>query len=124
MRAAADELELVASFDAERDGAPLDMDHFGGRSNVQADRRRRDMADVELDPEALMAGRQKMLDRRQGRGLNHIDHHRRRQDRDSSRADEGRRMLGADHDFGGSDEAGRDFGQDGADAGWRIHAAL
>ena len=56
MGAAADRLEFVAGFDAERHGAAFEPHHFGGRGDPHADRGRRGMADVEMDAEALMAG--------------------------------------------------------------------
>ena len=62
---------------------------------LQADRRRREMADVEMDAEALMPGGQQVLDRRQRGRLDHVDHHRRRQHRDAPRADARRGVLGA-----------------------------
>ena len=49
-----------------------------------------------------------MLDRRQRRGLDQVDHHRRRQHRDAPGTDEGRRMFGPDDDLGRAGEAGRD----------------
>src|SRR4051794_31527966 len=70
--AAPDRFALVTHVDTERDGAPFDLQHLRGRSHSQSDRGCGDMADVEMDAEALMAGREEMLNRRQGGRLNHI----------------------------------------------------
>ena len=117
-------LDLVVGFDAEFYGAAFDADDLGGGSHAQADRRRRDVADVEMDAEALMAGRQEVLDGGERSRLDDVDHHRCRQHRDAARADERRGMFGADHDLGRAGEAGRDPGQDRADAGRGGHGTL
>ena len=111
-------------FDAEFYGAALDADDLGGGGNAQADRRRRHMADVEMDAEALMTARQKVLDGVEGSRLDDVDHHRRRQHRDTAGADERSGMFGTDHDLGRAGEAERDAGQDRADAGRRGHGTL
>ena len=111
MGAAADRLDRVARFDAEGDGAAFDAQNLGRRRHRQADRRRRDVADVEVDAEALMAGRKQVLDRVERRRFDHVDHHRRRQHRDAPGADKGGRMLGPDHDLRGSLEAGMNAGK-------------
>src|SRR5712671_4048669 len=64
-----------------------------------------------MDAEALMPRRQEMLDRLQRRGLDQVDHHRRRQHRDAPGADKRRRMLGGDHEFGRAEKAGADAGE-------------
>src|ERR1700681_3460200 len=88
MRAAAYGLDLVVGFDAEFYGAAFDADDLGGGGDTQADRRRRHMADVEMDAEALMSGWQEVLDSGQRSCLDDVDHHRRRQHRDAAGADE------------------------------------
>ncbi len=92
---------------------PSTADDLRGRRDAQADRRRRDMADVEMDAEALMAGRQQVLDRRERCGLDQVDHHRRRQHGDAARADKRRGLVGRDDGFGGAGETGRDAGEVG-----------
>ena len=42
--------------------AAIDRGQFGGRTHAHADRRGREMADVEMDAEALVPGRQEMLE--------------------------------------------------------------
>src|ERR1700722_19709511 len=124
VRAAAYCLHFVVGFDAEFYGAAFDADDLGGGGDAQADRRRRNVADVKMNTEALMARRQEVLDGVERGRLDDIDHHRRRQHRDTARADERRGMFGTDHDFGRAGEAGRDAGQDRADAGRRGHGTL
>src|SRR3984957_17874687 len=124
VRAAADCLHFVVGLDAEFYGAAFEADDLGGGGDAQADRCRRHMADVEMDAEALMARRQEVFDGGERSGLDDVDHHRRRQHRDAARADERGGMFGADHDLGCAGEAGRDAGQDRADAGWRGHGTL
>ena len=68
--------------------------------------------------------RQEVLDGVECRRLDDVDHHWRRQHRDAARADERGGMLGADHDLGRAGEAGRDVGQDRADASRRGHGTL
>jgi hypothetical protein len=119
--AAADRLEFIARFDAERHVAALQARDLGGRGNAHADRRRRGMADVEMRAEALMAGGQKVLDRGQCRSLDHVDHDRGRQDGDASGADERGGMLRPDHQLGGAGEARRDLGEGRADGSGRRH---
>src|SRR3984957_18885023 len=62
VRAAADCLDLVVGFDAEFYGATFDASDLGGAGDAQADRRRRHVADVEMNAEALVAGWQEVLD--------------------------------------------------------------
>src|SRR5580692_8844680 len=124
VRAAAYGLDFVVGFDAEFYGAAFDTDDLGGGGDAQADRRRRHMADVEVDAEALMACRQEVLDSGERSRLDDIDHHRRRQHCDAAGADERGGMFGADHDLGRTGEAGRDAGQNRADAGRRGHGTL
>src|SRR5450631_987963 len=61
VRAAAYCLHFVVGLDAEFYGAAFEADDLGGSGDAQADRCRRHMADVEMDAEALMAGRQEMF---------------------------------------------------------------
>ena len=107
----ADYLTLIAGFDAEGDGAALDGLDLRGRRDSEAHRRGREMAHVEMDAEALMSLRQQMLDRRQRRRLDHVDHHRRRQHRDAAGAHPGRRVLRRHDEIGGAGEAGTDGGE-------------
>jgi hypothetical protein len=93
MSAAADHVHIVARLHPEGDGAGLDADDLGGRGDAKADRRRRHVADVELDAEALMAERQEVLDRGERRCLDDVDHHRRCQYGDAAGADERGGML-------------------------------
>src|SRR3954471_4342579 len=111
MRAAADRLALVVRFHAKADGAAFDFRDLCRRDDTQADRRRRDVADIEMDAEALMAGGQEMLDRL-GRGsLDQVDHHRRPQHRYPTGAGEWCRMLGSDDEGDVAGEAGPDAGE-------------
>src|SRR5579864_8676316 len=122
--AAAYGFDPVAGFDAEFYGAAFEADDLGGGGDAQSDRRRRHMADVEMDAEALMARRQEVFDGGERSRLDDVDHHRRRQHRDAAGADKRRGMFRADHDLRRADEAGRDAGQDRADAGRRRHGTL
>ena len=81
------------------------------RRDGEAHRRRREVAHVEVDAEALMSRRQQVLHRRQRGRLDHVDHHRRRQHRDPPRADARRRVLRRHHEFGGAGQAGADGGE-------------
>jgi hypothetical protein len=64
-----------------------------------------------MDPEALVSGGQKMLDRRQRRRLDQIDHDRGGQDRHLPAPDAGRRMLGSDQKTRGPLQPGRHLGE-------------
>jgi hypothetical protein len=65
------------------------------------------VANIEMDAETLMAGRQQAFDGGERCGLDHVDHDRRAQDRDQSTADARCRVLGSHQEIGGSGEPGR-----------------
>src|SRR5262245_4080740 len=111
MGAAADRLALVARLDPEADGASLNVCHFRCGHHAQADRGRGEMLDVEMDAEALMAGRQQMLDCVERGGLDHIDHDGCRQHGNAAGADERRGLVGRDDDLGLSGETRGNAGE-------------
>ena len=113
VRALADRLALVASLDAKADGAAFDAGYLRARRDAQAHRRRRKVAHVEPDAEALMPFGEQMLHRRQRSRLDHVDHHRRRQHRNPPRADARRGMLRRDNEVCGAREADADAGEIG-----------
>ena len=78
---------------------------------MQADGRRRVVADVELYAEALMTRWQQVLHRRQRGRLDQVDHHRGRQHRDAPRADARGRVLGPHRHLGGPRQARMDGGK-------------
>src|SRR5271157_1764838 len=111
MDAAADRLDLVACFHTKSDGAAFHAQNRCGCSYPQADRRRRDMAHVEVNAETLMAGGKKVFDRVECGRLDDVYHHRRSQYRDASRTDKGRSVLWPDQKLRGPSEAGGDEGE-------------
>src|SRR5580698_307300 len=112
MCAVADHLDVVARLHPEGDGAPFDVDDLRRRGDTKADRRRRNVADVELDAEALMAERQQMLDRRERRRLDEVDHDRRCQHRDPAGTDEWCGMFRRHPYLMGAGETRFDAGED------------
>ena len=76
VRAIADRLLLVVSLDLEYERAAIDSDQLRRRADAHSDRRGGEMADIEMDAETLMTVREEVLDCRQCRGLDHIDHDR------------------------------------------------
>src|SRR5271166_4025274 len=96
VQSAADRLLLVVRFDTEQESAAVDADQLAGRGDAHADGSGGEMAYVEMDTEALMPARQKMLDGSQRRCLDDVDHHRRGQHAHAPAADAGRGVLKAD----------------------------
>jgi len=113
VRAAADSLEIIMRFHRERHGPALDAHDLRRRGDPEADRRCRHVTDIEVNAEALMPRGKEMLDGRQCRRLDHVDHDRRRQHGDSSRTDKGGGVLGPDDEFGRAVNSGRDIGKSG-----------
>jgi hypothetical protein len=109
--AVADRLLVVARLDPEGQRAPVNAHQFRGGADPHADRRGGEVADIEMNAEALMFGRQQRLDRRERRRLDDVDHDRRTQHRDQPAADAGRRMLDADQQFGRPGETRFQLGQ-------------
>ena len=96
VRAAADRLLFVAGLDPKRERASLDGGQFGRGVGAHSDRRGREVADVEVNAEALMPGGQQMLDRRERRRFDQIDHDRGGEHRHQPAADAGRGVFDAD----------------------------
>jgi hypothetical protein len=91
----------------------IDPSQLGARIDVHSDRRRREMADIEMDAEALVSGWQEVLDRGEGRRLDHIDHDRSGQHRHLPAADTGRGVLDADQDACAPYQSRRHLGEIG-----------
>jgi hypothetical protein len=96
VRAAPDRLLLVVSLDLKYECAAVDPDQFGRRANAHSDRRGGEMPDIEMDAEALMTIREEVLDRRERRCLDQIDHDRSGEHGHASAADPGGGVFGAD----------------------------
>src|SRR4051812_21709432 len=96
VRAAPDRLLLVVGLDLEYERAAVDPDQFGRRANAHSDRRGGEMADIEMDAETLMTIREEVLDGRERRCLDQIDHDGSGEHGHSPAADPGGCMLGAD----------------------------
>jgi len=86
-------VSTVSRFHVKSDGASLYPHDFGGGDDQQADRACGHVTDVEMDTEALVTRRKKVLDRVECRGLDQIDHDRGRKDRNASGAHERRGMF-------------------------------
>src|SRR5262249_42924473 len=93
VQAVTDGLALIAGLDVEAEGAPLDFHHLRRRNDREPHRSRREMANVEPDPKALMPRGQEGLCRCQCGGLEQADHHRGGQHGDPTRADARCRVL-------------------------------
>src|SRR5581483_1409471 len=78
--ALADPALVVERFDFEPDDPPLDRDHPRNRPHGRADRRRGEMADIDLGADRDPAGFEAGLDRIGGGELHLQNHHRRRVD--------------------------------------------
>src|SRR3546814_8713170 len=89
---------------------PIYGDQLRGRRQPHADRRRRDVGDVEVGAKALLAVFQQVLHRVERGGLDDADHHRRCQHRDAAAADARRGVVGADDKLGPAGEAGSNLG--------------
>src|SRR4051795_5817601 len=96
VRAAPDRLLLVVGLDLEYERAAIDSDQFGRRVDAHSDRRCGEMADIEMDAETLMSIREQVLDCRERRCLNQIDHDGSGEHGHSPAADAGGCMFGAD----------------------------
>jgi len=88
--------------DAKREGAAVDRGQLASRHDPHADRGRSKVPYVEMDAQALIAVRQKVLDRGERRCLHDVDHHRRGQDAHAPAAHAGCRMLNPDSEIGRS----------------------
>ena len=96
VRTVSDRLLIVVGLDLEYEGAAVDADQFGRRPDAHSDRRSGEMADIEMDAEALMTIREEVLDRRERRCLDQIDHDRSGEHGHASAADPGGGVFGAD----------------------------
>jgi len=105
MAAVADQVPVVTRLDRKSQRSALDGDEACRGAHLHADRRCRNVADVELDAEALMAGGDQVLGGVESGSLHEVDHHRRRQNADAAGADLRRGVLLADHQFGVAFEA-------------------
>jgi hypothetical protein len=76
---------------------------------THADRRRRDVLDVQARAEALEARGQQVLDRSERRRFEQVDHHRRREHVHPAAADARGGVLFADDHLGDAAETGRDL---------------
>ena len=94
--AVADCLDRIARLHVKGDDASLYPHDFGGGDDLQADRACGHVTDVEMDAEALVTRRKKVLDRIERRRLDQIDHDRGRKDCNASGAHEGRSMFRPD----------------------------
>src|SRR3954465_2695312 len=105
VRAVADAFFVVKCLDAEFDRASLDPGDDGACAQAHADRRCGVMADAEMRAEALMSGRQEVLDRVERGRLHHVDHHGGRKHMHPPAADARGGVLFADRDPGSAGEA-------------------
>jgi len=122
VQSAADRLLLVVRLHAERERAPVNRDQFATRGDSHADRGGGKMPDVEMDPEALIARRQKVLDGGERRRLHEVDHHRCCEDSHASAADARRHMLDPDQQIGRSLQSGCKLGEVHFESTWDLKA--
>src|SRR5437868_8753367 len=75
VQAVADEFTLVARLDAKGERAAVDLHELGAGGHAHPDRRGRNMAHVEMDPQRLVPRRKKLFAAGQRRSLEQVDHH-------------------------------------------------
>jgi len=101
-----DELALILRAHLEVDRPPLDPHHLGGGLHAHPHGSGRDVRDVEVRAQALVLLGQRLLDRRERRRLDEVDHHRRCEHADAPAADARCGVLLAHHQLGHAGEAG------------------